>query len=28
MGPVCGLRLRGGSDCPAPKWNGNTTGTQ
>jgi len=20
MGPLCGLSLRGGSDCPAPKW--------
>jgi len=20
MGPLCGLSLRGSSDCPAPKW--------
>ena len=24
MGPLCGLDLRGGSDCPAPKWKWNT----
>jgi len=23
MGPLCGLSLRGSSDCPARKWNGN-----